>query len=289
VYSVRVVTPENAIDFLKFMVDALTPTIKGNKALFAGTPTDWKAYFDQTTNYILRYPSDWVLADSAPGLPASIQGSNVLLRVETQVGKTIADEANARAWLDADRPGAKILTVKPAAHGDLKGFSVTYTYQTVDGDMQSGAALLMNGADKSLHVANLRLFKPDVDLNSDAAKETYGDLVKVLNSFQTLPPGLKLPPPPTPTPLPTLAPSPTAAPTEATPEATAKAEVTAEATATVVPPTAVPTTAVPTTAVPTTRVPTTAAPTSTSVPPTATATPTNPATAEATAEATKAG
>jgi hypothetical protein len=234
VYSLRVVTPENATDFLKFMVDKVAASIKPNK-IFVGTPSDWKAYFDQPTSMIIRYPSAWTLADSAPGRPASIQADNAILRVETLAGKTVADEAAAKAWLAADRPGATVVSVKPVERAGQKGFALAYTYKTLDGDTQSGLALLLNDAN-AVQVANLRMFVPDADLNTDAAKDKFGDFVKVMNSFQKLQ-GVNVPPPPTPTPLPTLTPSPeaTAAPektAEATqqPEQTAAPEKTAEAT-----------------------------------------------------------
>ena len=70
VYSVRVVMPEDAIDALKFMVDNLLPSLKSYKTAFEGTPADWTAYFDSTTNFVIRYPSTWRLEDGGPGRPA---------------------------------------------------------------------------------------------------------------------------------------------------------------------------------------------------------------------------
>ncbi len=186
VYSVRVVTPENAIDMLKFLVDSIIPTFQGY-TMFAGTPTDWQAYFDPIYNTIIRYPASWTVTDSAPGLPTTITGEDTVLRVESQPGTTVADEAAARAWVEASRPDLTILSVKPATHGDLAGFSVSYTFATPDGTPQSGAVVLLNGANNTLHVANLHFSAADVDLNADdAATGSYGDLVQVLGTLQVL-------------------------------------------------------------------------------------------------------
>lgn len=290
VYSVRVVMPENAIGALKFVIDSLIPTVKGYKAAFEGTPADWKAYFDPTSNFVIRYPSNWTLDDGGPGRPTSFSGDNAVLRVESQAGVNVADEADARAWVEASRAGATVVSVKPVTRGDQSGFSVAYSYTDADGNPQSGLALLLNTGD-ALHIANLRITAPDIDLNADGLAEPFATLAKVLNTFQslgdlnvplptatptmTLPPATETPIPPTATE--TLAPTATATenfvevtleiPTEeVTVEATE--EPTVEPSATRVPPTA------------------TRRPTATKVPPTATATVTKTPTTEATAEAT---
>ncbi|MBZ0279329.1 MAG: hypothetical protein K8L97_01230 [Anaerolineae bacterium] len=222
VYSVRVVTPENQIELLKYLVDNLKASYHANR-IFAGTPIDWQAYFDQTNNFIIRYPTSWIVTDSAPGRPASIDGNTGSLRVEAQPGVVIGDEAAARAWVEATRTGVTILSVQPATRGTLNGFSVAYTYNDVDGNPNSGLALLLNGTDNAVHVANLRLFKANVDLNVDTAQVENFEAYQILQTFNQLE-GVTVPLP-TPTPTPTL--PPTLAPT-ATPEATV--EVTSEAT-----------------------------------------------------------
>lgn len=237
VYSVRVVMPEDAIDALKFMVDNLIPTVKGNKAAFDGTPADWNAYFDPTNNIVIRYPSNWTLDDGGPGRPASFSGDNAVLRVETLPGLSAADEAEARAWVEANRPSATILSVVPVTRGDLSGFAVAYTFSDADGNPQSGLALLLNAAD-ALHVANLRVAAPDVDFNTDDLVEPYTTLANILWTFQSLGDIRVVLPTPTPTPTlppptPTLAPTATEASIEVTLEVTdaATIEATAEATA----------------------------------------------------------
>jgi hypothetical protein len=215
VYSVRVVMPENAIDALKFMVDSLVPTVKGYPSVLDDTPPDWNAYFDPTVNYIIRYPSTWIMDDGGPGRPTSFSGDNAVLRVETLPGVKAEDEAAARAWVEASRAGVSIVSVKPATRGEVSGFSVSYKFSDADGNPQSGAALLLNGAD-GLHVANLRVTAADVDFNADGLTAPYDTLAKILETFQPLA-GVNVPVP-TPTPTPTLVP---VTPTEVPPTATA--------------------------------------------------------------------
>lgn len=234
IYNVRVVTPNNQIDLLKFLSDKMVAGFKPNR-IFAGTPADWQAYFDPTQKFILRFPSTWSLTDSAPGLPASIEGPNTSLRVEAQPVSAPLDEAAARTWVESSRAGATVVSVQPVTRGDASGFSVAYTYADSDGDSNSGLALLLNGPDNTLYAANLRIFEADVDLNTDTDQVSHDDLVKTLNSFQLL--STLNVPLPTPTPTVTAAPTSTAAPATATapapttaPTVEATAEVTAEAT-----------------------------------------------------------
>jgi hypothetical protein len=252
VYSIRVVTPNNQIDLLKYMMDKEIASFKPYR-MFAGTPGDWSAYFDQVNRYIIRYPTTWTLSDSAPGLPASIESDKGSLRLEAQSVSAPLNEDAARAWVASSRSGAAVTSVQPVTRDGQAGFSVAYTYTDPDGDANSGLALLLNAPDNKLDVANLRIFEANVDLNTDTAQVSHDELVKILGTFHLLS-GLNVPVP-TATPLPTLA-------------ATATPEATTEATSTAVAPTA---TAAPTdTAIPPTN---TVAPSTTPVPPTATTVP----------------
>jgi hypothetical protein len=299
VYSIRVVTPNNQIDLLKYLVDKEVASFKPNR-IFAGMPADWDAYFDPTQNYIIRYPSNWKLTDSAPGLPASIDGDTDHLRVEVQSVSAPLDEAAARAWTENSRAGATVTSVQPVTRGSLTGFSVAYTYTDADGNSNSGLALLLNGANNTLYVANLRILESNVNLNQDDSQVTHDDLVKTLGSFQVLS-GLNVP-------LPTATPTFTPLPPSNTPEVTAtftptvtntpepptatptNTDTPVPPTATAVPPTSTPVpptaTAVPPTSTPIPPTATAVPPTSTPVPPSSTPVPTTVPTAEATAEAT---
>ncbi|MBZ0274670.1 MAG: hypothetical protein K8I60_00915 [Anaerolineae bacterium] len=186
IYNVRVVALENATDMIKYMVDALATTLKPNKE-FVGTPTDWNAYIDQTTGLAMRFPALWTVTDSAPERPTTIDGSNLVLRLETLADTTVADDAAARAWVEGTRPNVSVTSVNPVERGGDSGFSVAYSYTTTDGEAQSGLALLLNSADSKVYVANLRLFAPNVDLNSEDAAATYGDVLEALKTFTVLP------------------------------------------------------------------------------------------------------
>jgi hypothetical protein len=251
IFVVRVLAPDNATDFLVATLNALAGTMQPFKA-FAGTPFDWQAYYDHLLNHIIRYPSGWSVTDSAPGRPASITGTaGELLRVEAQANTTVADAAAAQGWVESQRSGATVLSAAPVTRDDSSGFAVAYTFSSVDGDPQSGLAVLLNGSDGTLHVANLRFPAENVDLNSvqaslsaaepaaaeataqpDSTALQYGDLALAMSTFRLMPP-LNLSaaslPQATPTPLPTAAPVETTA--EATAEAAAEA-LTEEAEAT---------------------------------------------------------
>jgi hypothetical protein len=187
VYSVRVVMPSNATNALVYVLDNVAETIQPQKEFF-GTPFNWKAYFDQQDTSLIRFPSEWTLADSAPGKPASIQGlGNTTLRVETAADAVVDSEDAARAWVEASRSGANILSVKPVTRDGVEGYSVAYSYKTLDGDSTSGLAVLLNGPDEKLHVANLRFPGADVDLNAEENVAAHSDLLQVMNSFTIQP------------------------------------------------------------------------------------------------------
>lgn len=187
VYSVRVVMPSNATNALVYLLDGVATSVQPQKE-FVGTPFNWQAYVDQQDTYIIRFPSEWTLADSAPGRPASIEGgNNTVLRVETDAESAVDSEDAARDWVETTRAGANILSVEPVSRDGIEGYSVAYSYQTVDGDSSSGLAVLLNGADEKLHVANLRFPGADVDLNASESVAPYSDLLQVMNSFTVLP------------------------------------------------------------------------------------------------------
>ncbi len=241
IYVVRVLVPENAIDYLRYLLDNFVNSLDPQTE-FEGTPLEWSAYYDPDVSHIIRFPSDWTVTDSAPGRPTSITSAegNILLRVESRANTSVADEAAATAYVESERSGISVVSVAPVTRGLGQGFSVAYSYTTVDGDQQSGLSVLLNGADGTLHTANLRFSASGIDLNSvqltapgadatpeasaNADAQAYILLAEVMNTFYVIEP-LNLSAqslPATPTPLPTIA------PVEATPAATA--EMTAEAT-----------------------------------------------------------
>ncbi len=289
IYSIRVVTPDNQIELLKFLMDHVVTSFKPNR-IFAGTPGDWRAFFDPSNNLVVRYPSNWSITDTAIGRPTTINGANEVLRVQSQSVSAPLDEAAAGTWVTTNVAGATVTSTEPITRGTLAGFSVAYTYTDTDGNPNSGVALLINGENNTVYSANLRIFEANVDLNDDTAQASHSELVKVLGTFQLLS-GVNVP---LPTPTPTLTLPPPSATSEftATPEATetplptntAEPTNTTEPTNTDVPATNTPkptNTAVPPTA---TDVPpsSTPRPTATPRPPTATTEPTEEATAEST-------
>lgn len=198
--SVRAVALPNASSLIVYLLDETAKTVKPIEIML-NSPLDWTSYFDRDTHHIIRFPASWQIVDQAPGAPASIQGDNIALRVELAPGAVnSADEA--KTWVEASRSGITAFSAKEVERDGVKGYQVSYKYTTLDGDTESGAAVLLNGADEMLHVANLRLTSiPDVDLNNDSAQETQAEALNVLGSFNLLP-DLNLPAEVTPTPIP---------------------------------------------------------------------------------------
>lgn len=265
IYSVRVLAPANAINYIRYLLDNLVNTITPLN-LFENTPFEWQITYDNITNAIIRHPADWIQTDGGVGRPTTLTSANgAVLRIASQAGATVADEAAARAWIESVQPGASVFTVQPVTRGAASGFNVSYSYQTFDGDAMSGLAVLLNATDAegenpTLLSANLRFPGSAVDLTtvdptimdsfsvppSASAVESplipaedpmfatqttdprLPTLAAVMNTFQTIAP-LNLAAstlPATPTPLPTV--TPTSIPVTPTAEPETTAEATAE-------------------------------------------------------------
>ena len=186
IYSVRVVTPQNATETLLYLLEGVAESLNPQKE-FASTPFGWDAYFDPQDTHIVRYPADWVLSDSAPGRPTSITNDDIALRVESEAGTVIDSEDAAAGWVESLRQNANVLSVEPVTRDDNEGYSVAYSYRTVDGETQSGYAVLLNGPEEKLHVANLLFSSGEVDLNDPAEQEARPALADVMASFKIMP------------------------------------------------------------------------------------------------------
>ena len=183
IYTVRVVTPENAPEELKFLLAGAIDSIQ-RLEVYAGSPFDWQGYFDNTDKHMIRYPHSWKVTDAAAGLPATIAGDGVTMVVET-VDVALASESDTIDWIENWRSGVEALTVEAVEVGQADGYEVSYRLSTVDGAAESGLALLLNGPDNRLHVANARVAEMDVDLQTAPAEEF--PLISVLDSFRLLP------------------------------------------------------------------------------------------------------
>lgn len=265
IYSVRVLTPDNAVPYLRHVLENVAASIQPLN-LFPGTPFDWQADYNNLTNLIWRHPSDWTILDGGIGRPTTWGApNNVTLRTETRPNTIVGDEAEAEAFIDQLQHGAAILSTQPVTRGAASGYSVAYSYQTFDGEPFSGLALLLNqtdsaGTSAALLIANLRFPGAAVDLNTvdpvvvdpfaaeataespllPGASEEFSTadtdprlntLAAVMNTFQVIAP-IPLAETlltPTPTPFPTRTPTPEPATPIPAAESTVEAEMTAEA------------------------------------------------------------
>lgn len=184
VYITRVVTPVNAADMLRYLLAETDKTIE-LKSLTADVPLEWASYSDATWQHLIRFPgTTWQNVDGTAGVPASFQSPTGVLRVEAIDGKTVTNADEATAFATSTRSGLTVQNVKPVTHGGVEGFQVAYTVTSLEGDTESGAMVLLPGADNKLHVANLRLTTGgSVNLNDEAAAAPYAEALQVLNSF----------------------------------------------------------------------------------------------------------
>ena len=183
IYSVRVVTPENAPEELKFLLAGVISSVERLET-YAEAPFGWSGYFDNLDKHMIRYPQNLKVTDAADGLPATIVGDDVTMVVET-VDVALASESDTIDWIENWRSGVEALTVEAVEVEGASGYEVSYRLSTVDGAPESGLALLLHGTDNRLHVANARISETDVDLQSATAEEF--PLISVLDSFRLLP------------------------------------------------------------------------------------------------------
>ena len=183
VYSVRVVTPENATSALLHLLGGVADSLHPLKEL-ADTPFHWNAWFDPQYAHFIRYPNSWTLSDSAPGRPTSISGAGASLRIETDA-QQIIDEAAAGASVAGRHTGAEILSVSALEQAEAAGYAVSWSGRNVDGDSHSGLDVLLNGPAGQLHVASLR-FPGELDLNSEAGAAAEPELDAMMRSFQVV-------------------------------------------------------------------------------------------------------
>lgn len=247
IYSTRAVAPANANELVVHLVNGLAGSLVPFKQ-FAGTPFNWTAHYDDVANHIIRFPSTWGVVDNVAGGPTSIVGpTGEALRLERVSGATIASAGDAEAWVTQRQPNATILSTAEVERGEATGFSVAYSYNTVDGDARSGLAVLLTDNEGTVHAANLRFAAANVDLNSVEAPAAEADaeataepvappasaestLAQVMRTFSMLPLSLNLAGPNvTPTPLPTATTAEAAATEDANDDAEAETAGDAEA------------------------------------------------------------
>ena len=183
IYSVRVVMAENAPQELKFVLRGVAESIE-RLPIYADAPFGWNAYFDNVDKHIVRYPSDWEVTDAAEGLPATIEGDDVSLVLST-VDVAVSSEDDAVDWIQNWRSGVNARTAEAVEVDGFAGFKVSYELSTLDGASESGLAVMLNGADNRLHVANLRHQHTNEDLLAVDASDF--PTVAVIDSFRLVP------------------------------------------------------------------------------------------------------
>lgn len=183
IYSARVVTAENAARELKFLLRGVAESVERISG-YADAPYDWDAYFDNLDKHMVRFPSNWEVTDAAAGLPATVEGDSLVLVIST-VDVALASEADAMAWAENWRSGVSALDAHAVDAAGASGYRVSYRLKTLDGELASGAMIMLHGTDDRLHIANIRL--PELDENLLAVDPAEFPWLAVLDSFRLLP------------------------------------------------------------------------------------------------------
>lgn len=181
----RLVVPGNNPALLERLEALVLPSVQVLPDAFAA-PISWPTHLDSEWGFTLRYPPGWELADGGSGRPTTLIREGYTLSLNVQDGTTLADEDAARAWLEAERAGADVLAVEPVTRAFGEGYALAYTYPDADGALQSGLAVLVNGADR-LYTASLLLGEGETNLLAEGARESDPDLWTMLDTFAPLP------------------------------------------------------------------------------------------------------
>lgn len=185
IYMIRVIAPSNASESMQHVLNGELDSFQIIDR-YAGEALAWDGYFDDSANHLLRFPGTWIVADGIEGAPASISGENAQLRVETS-DATIDSADAASEYVAGLRSSITVLSVEEVEQYGNTGFRVAYTQSTADGASQSGAVLIINGADTN-HVVNLLLTDvADADLNTVdvMAEDTAQNLIDARNTLDS--------------------------------------------------------------------------------------------------------
>lgn len=182
-YLVRVVTPSNASDMLKYVLTGVRDSLIPNRE-FVGAPFEWQSHFDSVNHTLLRFPETWTVTDTAPGQPTSLQSDSATVLIEA-ISATVADADAASQWVAAAY-GATVTSSEAVDHFGTPAFAVAYQVPSVDGGTTSGYAVLLPDGD-TLNVADLRFPDANVDLNTASADGGYGPWKQMMASFSLFP------------------------------------------------------------------------------------------------------
>ena len=183
IYTIRVVAPSNATESMQYILNNEVESFEIIDR-YVGESLEWDGYFDDSANHLLRFPGTWTIVDGVEGVPASVAGDNAQVRIETTDASIDSADA-ASAYVAGLRSNISVLSVEEVEQYGNSGYRVAYTQSSIDGANESGAVLIINGADTN-HVVNLLLDGvSDVDLNTvDVSAE--GTEQSLINARQTL-------------------------------------------------------------------------------------------------------
>lgn len=201
----RLVVPNNNPDLLNNLEKAVWSKFTFYPKLLAN-PISWGAITDPVAGYLLRFPATWKRSSDFGGqyvVTGTLGTENIYtsLTTKNEPGKVIKSEDDARAWVKAFRPNAKIYTVKQ----DAALFNVSFNDPDADGNSRSAVVTFLNGRNGLISAYYLYTAR-DVDLLT--APGAPPELATSRGTLQLLDAALLVP---------TLTPTATATPLPATP------------------------------------------------------------------------
>jgi hypothetical protein len=174
----RLVTPGNNYALL----DAMQQFLEAGYRIWTdsmNTPPEWRAVADTAYGFMQRYPLTFQVRENVPGIPYVVAGqvnnANVTVISQLSFDPPVLDEAAARAWVEAELPGAQILTVQPEVRNNADGYTVAFTRPDRDGNALSYTALLLN-ASGAFYVQTVQSSRLNTDLLTDDPTGGYKQL-----------------------------------------------------------------------------------------------------------------
>lgn len=188
----RLVAPENNTALL----DRLQQTLWPRQRLYVTAltaPLSWNAIIDEAERYIVRYPSQWTLGGGAPNNPFTVTGplispttgtaDEVTLTTRTYPDAPMTNEAEARAWVTANVPGAVTLR---AVQDTPDMWTVSYSVPDADGNARSGIST-MKRAEGKLYVITIRVSGRGLDLLDPVVTPNYPEMAWIRASLTVVP------------------------------------------------------------------------------------------------------
>jgi hypothetical protein len=162
-YVSRLVVPANNPALLELLYEKVTPGLIGYPALQA-LPQTWPVFTDRIFGFALKHPAGWGMIAGGEGRPTTFRIPSGQVRVQSETDQSISSVEEAEQWITENEMGVTIIESDSIEHDMGTGYQVAYSYQDAAGDRHSGLVVVLTSDDDTLHIANLQLETPDINL-----------------------------------------------------------------------------------------------------------------------------